>query len=81
MHQVQLGPQEGGHTPVATQLHRLIPPLQNYEEGRWPNSQEKTPQWDGLGHKGNIPDQGTGAGQGGTKVPHQNAKGNPSHPP
>ena len=44
-------------------LLRLIPPPQNHEEGRQPNGQEKTPQWDGLGHKGIIPNYDAGAGQ------------------
>ena len=53
---------------MAALLHGLIPPLQNHEEGRQPNGQEKTPQWDGLGHKGDIANQGRGADQVSTKV-------------
>ena len=66
---------------MATPLCRFIPPLQNNKEKRLPNGQEKTLWWDGLYHKSDIPDWGEGADQGGEKIPHQNAKGIPSHPP
>ena len=62
---------------MAALICRLIPPLQNHKEGGQPNSQERTPQWDGLGHEGDVPDQGAGAGQGGIKVLYHNTKAVP----
>ena len=59
MHHVWLGPQEVGDTPMATLLCTLCPPLQNNEEERLPNGQGKTLQQDSLGHKGDVPNQGT----------------------
>ena len=52
--QVWLDPQEVGDAPMATLLCRLGPPLQNHKEGRQPNGQEKTPQWNGLGPKSDF---------------------------
>ena len=65
----------------AAQLHELTHLLWNHEQGRLPNGQGKTLQQDDLNHGNNIPNQGAGVDQGGTKVPCQNAKGNPHHHP
>ena len=69
-------------SPRAAQLHELAPPLQNPRQGRLLNDPEKTLPQDDLNHSGDaFPSEEAGAGQGGTKGPHWNAKGNPHHNP
>ena len=81
VHQVQLDPQGVEGTPRAAQLCKLAHPLQNHEQGRSPNDQGKTLQQGDLIHRNDVPNWRAGVDQGGTRVPHQNAKGNPHNHP
>ena len=81
VHQVWWDPKEVEDASGAAQLCKLTPPLQNHEHRRPPNAHEKILWQDSVDHSSNIPNWGARADECGTKVPHQNTKGNPHHHP